>query len=392
MVSPEAPFPALGGGAQRIASLLHYFAGRGSQVHLLTFQECEAPRQVVQQHFKIPLPPNGRSLSARVLRNASRLVRGVPPLIDRLAGFETALQETLAGQHYDLIVLEHFWLAPYVETLRQYTRQLFCDLHNIESSFFESLGNSEVGLLGPAKRMAHHRFARLCRQLEAELLPRFDGVFVTSRADAERLRPLGLGPKLQLYPNAIAWHEPRTEAKQESIVFSGNLEYHPNQQAVAWFAAAIWPLLRAEFPTLHWRLVGMHPEAVRPYVAGLEGVTLVGPVEDALAEIAQAKVSVVPLLSGSGTRIKILEAWAAGTPVVSTALGAEGLDGAPGEHLLLADDPRSFAEAVGRLLREASIRQQMARQARQLYEERYHWRAAWQELDASALAKAAGQK
>ena len=109
-------------------------------------------------------------------------------------------------------------------------------------------------------------------------------------------------------------------------------------------------------------------------------VEFTGAVDDAIERISSAKVAVVPLLSGSGTRLKIIEAWAAGTPVVSTTIGAEGLTARDGEHLLLADDPASFAAAVSKLLASPAERGRIAQAARRLYERDFTWNAAWEAL------------
>src|SRR5207244_2804424 len=110
----------------------------------------------------------------------------------------------------------------------------------------------------------------------------------------------------------------------DCVVFSGNLEYHPNVEAVRWFRREIWPRVRAHFPKLEWHLVGRNPQTVRRWIAGDDRIVVTGPVENAVESLGPAKVCVVPLRSGSGTRFKILEAWAAGRAVVSTTLGAEG--------------------------------------------------------------------
>jgi glycosyltransferase involved in cell wall biosynthesis len=130
-----------------------------------------------------------------------------------------------------------------------------------------------------------------------------------------------------------------------------------------------------------WKIVGKRTEGILNIVHGDPRIELTGFVEDAVASLATAKVAVVPVLAGSGTRIKILEAWAAGTAVVSTTLGAEGLDCRDGEHLLVADDPDSFAAAVSQLLDSAERRGQIATAGRKLYEERYTWPSAWRRLD-----------
>ena len=369
LVCPEAPYPVLGGGAQRISSLIEYFAARGYAVDVLTFVPCEAPPELVREILCVPLPANGRSLGVRILRNAGRLVRGVPPLIDRLAGFEAGIRAELGARRYTLILLEHFWVAPYVDLFRNYAGRVWCDLHNIESQFFRTLAAAS----GAGAALAHNRFARLSERLEADLLPRFDGCLVCSGEDAELVR----GVRVAVYPNTIGWYERQEVEKRDELVFSGNMEYHPNQQAVRWFHANVWPKLRSRFPGLRWRLVGMHPEAVSGVVCGDERIELTGFVPDAMAEIARARLSVVPLLAGSGTRIKILEAWAAGTAVVSTTLGAAGLPGC----LRIADGAEAFERAVAELLGDGGERRRLEDAGRKAYEQRFHRQAGWSVLD-----------
>jgi glycosyltransferase involved in cell wall biosynthesis len=165
------------------------------------------------------------------------------------------------------------------------------------------------------------------------------------------------------------------------VVFSGNLEYHPNRSAVRFFARDVWPRLREGRPNLVWRLVGKNPGAVAEFTAADPRIEVSGPVEDAVAELARSRVAVAPLLAGSGTRLKILEAWAAGLPVVSTPLGAEGLGARDGEHLLLAQGASAFAAAVDRLLACSDLRRSLASGGRLLLEKEFTWPAAWRKLD-----------
>ncbi len=178
-----------------------------------------------------------------------------------------------------------------------------------------------------------------------------------------------------VYPNAIPLVDRRPREEQDVIVFSGTLEYGPNRTAVQYFAAKIWPRLRQTWPDLKWRLVGRHPEAVEKYVRGDSRIERTGPVEDAIPHLAAAKVAVVPVLSGSGTRLKIVEAWAAGTPVVSTSLGAEGLPTVNGENILLADDAAGFAAAISKLLSSSAERERLAQAGRNRYERELTWNA-----------------
>jgi glycosyltransferase involved in cell wall biosynthesis len=168
---------------------------------------------------------------------------------------------------------------------------------------------------------------------------------------------------------------------EEAIVFSGNMEYHPNHAAVRFFRREVWPRLRDRWPLLVWRLVGKNPAAVERFTVGDPRIEVAGPVVDAVCELARSRVAVVPLLTGSGTRLKILEAWAAGLPVVSTSVGAEGLPVRDGETALLADGAEAFAGAVTRLLTCKELRQRIGSAGRLLLEKEFTWETAWKKLD-----------
>jgi glycosyltransferase involved in cell wall biosynthesis len=218
-------------------------------------------------------------------------------------------------------------------------------------------------------------------RLEREWLPRYTWVLAVSETDAGAVRRIAPSARALVYPNAIPAVPRPPRAEEDVIVFTGNMEYHPNVSAVRFFRREIWPLLRERWPALVWRLVGKNPAAVARYTAGDSRIEMVGPVDDAVGELARAKLAVVPLLAGSGARFKILEAWAAATAVVSTTLGAEGLEARDGENLLLADSAPAFAEAVSKLLASPEDRQGLGMAGRRLLENRYTWDAAWRKID-----------
>jgi glycosyltransferase involved in cell wall biosynthesis len=301
----------------------------------------------------------------------------VPPLIDRFAGFEEQLAPVLNRRRYPVAVIEHFWCAPYAAAIRPYCDLLVLDLHNVESELAATHARAASGL----ESRLHRRFADAYKKLEREWIPKFDLVLATSEEDRGRI-----GHKnVVVYPNALPLLELPSVAEENCIVFSGNLEYHPNIEAVRWFASAIWPRLREQNAGLTWNLVGRNPEAIASIVKDVPAIRLIGPVEDAVAAIASARVAVVPLLSGSGTRFKILEAWAAKRAVVSTTIGAEGLGARDGEHLAIADDPASFADAVQGLLDDRGRARTLGAAGRALYLDRYTWPAAWKKLQLSGI-------
>jgi glycosyltransferase involved in cell wall biosynthesis len=373
----------MGGGALRTASLVEHVARR-FETDVIVFREPGAenpqkrfPAGLVRSVAVIELPMHRRTASARAWRNAVRLARGVPPLVDRFAGCGPAIEAAIAGRRYDLGIVEHFWCAPYLEQLGAACRRTVLDLHNVESVLHERCAFAESG----AVAFAHRVFARASRRMERHWLPRYGQVLAPSEEDARAVRAVAPEARLLVYPNAIPEAPPPPRSDEESIVFSGNLEYHPNRSAVRFFAREVWPRLRAEWPGLVWRLVGRNPEAVTEFIAGDPRIEVTGPVDDAVAELARSRVAVAPLLAGSGTRLKILEAWAAGLPVVSTRLGAEGLGARDGQHLLLADGAADFAAAVSRLLACSNTRASLAIGGRLLLEKEFTWAAAWRRLD-----------
>jgi polysaccharide biosynthesis protein PslH len=383
VLAPETPYPLAGGGALRTASLLHGLA-RSHDIDLIVFRQPGAadprtslPQGLAQRICVIDLPANGRSFAARSLRNTVRLIRHVPPLVDRFSGFEHQVAAAVAGQRYDLGIIEHFWCARYWNQISPVCGRTVLDLHNVESVLHERCAQAESG---PAA-FAHRVFAEAALELERAWLPRFSCILAASACDAALVQTRAQETCIIVYPNAVPLTPLPVVERRHAIVFSGNLEYHPNVSAVRFFRQEIWPGLRERWPDLIWRLVGRNPLAVRSWTGGDSRIEVTGPVDDAIHELAQAEIAVVPLLAGSGTRLKILEAWAAGSPVVSTSLGAEGLPVEDGRHLLIADGAEAFAGAVSRLLEDCALRQEIAEGGRALLERAFTWEKAWQSLE-----------
>lgn len=380
-LAPEAPYPLAGGGALRSASVLEFLARRYA-VEAIVFRQPGAPNpgetippELVHRLSVIDLPRHARHTLARVARNARRLARRAPPLVDRFSGFEGEIASHLKGR-YELAVVEHFWCAPYWEQIAAHCKKVVLNLHNIESAWHQR--QARVAPQGSA--LAYSVFEQASLALERRWLPRFALLLTTSEEDARRVRLIAPATRVEVYPNAIPWIEPQRRAEEEVIAFSGTFDYDPNRSAVRHFRRHIWPLLRERWPKLRWRLVGRNPEAVKRYVQADPRIECTGAVDNAVEQLAAAKVVVVPILAGSGTRLKIVEAWAAGRAVVSTAAGAEGLPAVSGQHIMIEDDAEKFAEAVSRLLASPLLRNRLGVAGRALYEKEFTWQAAWDRL------------
>ena len=223
------------------------------------------------------------------------------------------------------------------------------------------------------------------RRYELGACCRFDGVITMSKVDARLLRSrLPRHPCITDVPNGADTDyyrfSPRL-AEGNDLLFVGNFDHSPNVDGVRFFLREVFPLVKASVPEARLFIVGPGPYHSLEEVASNPSVIPTGFVEDTRAYMERCTVFVAPILAGGGTRVKILEAMSAGIPVVSTTLGAEGLDVTPGTHLLIGDTARAFAEAVIRLLHNPDMRQRLRSNARSLVETHYSWTVIGERLE-----------
>jgi polysaccharide biosynthesis protein PslH len=231
--------------------------------------------------------------------------------------------------------------------------------------------------------------ARRWRALQSRFAGEADAVVVCSELDRRRLgaRNAVVIPNGYEAPDAYA---PRP-GQSRAMVMIGRFAYPPNADGARFFVREILPRIRARLPDATVRLVG-RDEGLLEDLRDLDGVTVTGEVPDVADELARARTVVVPLRAGSGTRLKVLEAFAFRVPVVATTLGCEGLDAVPDRHLLVADHPVDFAAACVRLLTDGELHDRIVREAWALFEARYRWediRRSVRELATSLIHRAA---
>ena len=262
-------------------------------------------------------------------------------------------------------------------------------LHNLTWHWYLSRARRAGGAEALALRAEAARY----RRHVVGLLPRFHTVVPVSTLEADEVRALGL-TRVELIPTGVDTDAlrpaPDPPPEPSRLLFTGTMSYAPNHQGIRWFAEAVWPRVRAVLPDARLDVVGKDPpEAVRA-LDGRDGVTVHGFVPSMAPYFASADAVVVPILAGAGIRVKIVEAMAAGRALVSTSLGWEGLAHLePGRHLLVADEPEPFADAVLRLLGDPELRARIAADARDLAEREYDWRGLGDRLE-RVLRAAAG--
>jgi polysaccharide biosynthesis protein PslH len=365
------PYPATNGSKLRIYNLLRVLASR-HEVTLLSFADrpdadpaAPALRALCRDIHVVPWTPFDPG-SAHALRG---LLSSMPrSLVDTFSPVMARRIETILAQDRpDLVVASQVATASYAEYF-----------HDTPALFEEV----ELGVLydrftrapTAAQRVRHGLTWLKHRRYLSRLLPHFRACTVVSETERSLLATaVPHAPHIEVIPNAVdvaATASVKSTRNPNGLIFAGSLSYFANHDAMRWFLADVFPHIRRDWPAAQLTVTG------DPGDASLEptpGVTLAGLLDDVRGAVASAAVSVVPLRIGGGTRLKILESMALGTPVVATSKGAEGLDVVNGEHLLIADEPRQFADHVLTLLRDPVLRERVAGQARELVARRYDW-------------------
>jgi sugar transferase (PEP-CTERM/EpsH1 system associated) len=389
------------GGKLRTWHLMRQLAQR----HAITFlsyadpdqpgEDIDGMRAVASEVITIPKRDPAKGTLAFYLDAARHLVARRPYAVAKYgsAEYRQAVADALARTSYDLVVCD--FLPPAVNLPRQLPCPSVLFTHNVEAEIWRRHAETTSNALTRVLYRAQHR--RMLR-FEQETLRRFDGVLAVSDADREtfgRLYPGAAARPIHVVPTGVdtTFFSPATDAIEaaspaasRTLIFTGSMDWLPNEDAMLFFCRDILPLVRAEEPDVTLSIVGRAPTPAVKRLAAEQGVLVTGRVDDVRPYMREAAVYVVPLRIGGGTRLKIFEAMAMAKAVVSTTVGAEGLPVTGGEHLLVADEPRSFARAVVRLLRDLEKRRSVEQAARQLVVANYDWSVVAGDLE-EALAR-----
>jgi len=325
------------------------------------------------------------------LRLAANLFSSLPYIVSSHYSrpFALALRRCLDNSPVDLILCE--W-SPYAVYLKE-TADIKAVIvaHNIEARIWRRYYETEPGVL---KKWYIGRQAVKVDAFERAAFRAVDGATAVSSEEAAAIKSFNPDLPVQVVENGVdldyfAPSDP--PPRPDRLVLTGAMDWRPNQDAAVYFVEAIFPLLRYKFPSLEVTLVGREPPRRVVELGRVDGVTVTGTVDDVRPYISEAAVYVVPLRVGGGSRLKILEALAMKKAVVSTSVGAEGLEVTPGRHLELADTPQQFAQKVSILLHDAPRRTQLGEAGRRLVEERYGWDSIAAKLDSFLKEIATGK-
>ncbi len=395
ILTPQLPYPPHQGTSLRNYHIIRGLAQR-HELTLLSFlennQQDEAGsigplKALCWEIVTVPVPPR----SSR-LRFSQLVTTRKPDMAHRLHSdrFNIELRRLLARDKFDIVQIEGIELARAIEAVRLVSpgSRIIFDDHNAETELQRRA--MQVDWSNP-RRWAAAGYSRvqIMRLAQFESWACENADWVTAVSDLDRASLLVLVPDLQtpitVIPNCLDVQQYQASAAPDpafcfDLLFSGKMDYRPNVDAVLWFADYVWPEIMAERPSTTWVIVGQKPHPRLERLKELKGVTITGWVEKIQPYLAGTAVPIMPFRVGSGTRLKLIEAMAAGKAIVSTTMGAEGFAVTHQKELIIADTPQEMKTAVLRLLNQPKERLRLGAAAQKLAIQ-YDWRVVIPRFD-----------
>ena len=389
-LSQVLPYPVDAGPKMRSYYVLRYLV-QEHQVTLVTFvRDTDRPEDIThlaELCHEVHTVPIHRSN----WRDAKFLIQSLlsqePFLIirDQIPAMTEKIRHLVGSGAFDVVHVDQLWMAQYALAARENvstTPRLILDQHNAVHLIPKRLATDETH---PLKQKLLAREAGLLTTYEATVCRSFDHVVWVTEEDRHAVASLtgseanGPPPSTVIPicadPNQIK--PVGSVSAKKRITFLGGLHWPPNAQGIVWFAKHVFPAVWAEVSDAVLTVIGKSPPAE---LAG-PGVDVTGYIADLTPYLNETAVFIVPLHAGGGMRVKILDAWSWGLPVVSTTIGAEGMDVQHGENLLIADTGQSFAQAVTRILQNPALGEKLGRRGRQTVLEKYNWQTIYPTWD-----------
>jgi polysaccharide biosynthesis protein PslH len=384
-LAPRFPLPADTGGKIRTLNILKQLA-KENRVHFACFSfEAEDERltgDLKKLGIEVTLVPMKEStllqkvIGVCFLKTPFSLAKYNTPQMAKV------IKTLMKAQHFDAVHVDHLHMAHYINLFKNTPRML--DEHNVEYKILERCEEVEKS---PVKRHAYHDQAVKMWAFEADMAQRFQCVFACSEDDRVLLNRItsGLIP-IHVVPNGVDTEFFQSGQKTEmenALVFTGSMDWLPNDDGITWFCREILPLVWQTRSDIKVYVVGKNPSAaVKELAAQDKRVIITGRVDDVRSYIERSKIFIVPLRIGGGTRLKILEAMSMQKAVVSTTIGAEGIQYNKDVDIALADSPVQFARKIIDLIDNAKVIKSMGVEGRRLVCEKYDWNVVGEKLNA----------
>ena len=372
----KPPYPPVDGGTLAMDSITQGLLAKGCEVKVLAVETDKHPvrKDALTEHYRQQTGFESVYIDLRV--------KAIPALVAMLCGesyhvkryvsndFAEKLRDILQQEQFDIVHVESIFLTPYVPLIRKYSKaKVLLRAHNVEHLIWKRVAQS---CRNPFKRWYLKHLSLTLRAYELEHINDYDGIVCITRNDADYFKANGCRKAVAVIPFGVEPEEvPQVEAEPDSLFHIGAMDWLPNQESIRWLLEEVWPVVHREVPRAKLYLAG-RKMPVQWMKANIEGVSIIGEVPDAMYFISSKKINVVPLLSGSGIRVKIIEAMSMGKTVVTTTVGAQGIDYTDGENILIANSPQEFASQIKRCLDDEDFCRRVGDAAARLIAEQYN--------------------
>jgi len=371
----KSPWPPLEGGPIAMNAMATGLIKAGHQVKILAINS----NKYSVSHSSIPGDYRLKTgietvyidLSVRPLAAFFNLFTGRSYHVERFITrhFENALTAILKKEKFDIIQFETLFTSPYLKLIRSLSdAKVILRAHNIEHLIWERIAG---GCANPVKKLYLNHLARTLKLYELETLHKVDGIVAITNKDASFFKDAAPDTPVISIPFGMSTDESdevtqiANEGKPPTLFHLGSMNWIPNQEGIRWFIKNVWPVVSARYPELKFHLAGREmPDWLKE--TKIPGIVIDGEVPDARAYMLSHSIMIVPLFSGSGIRIKIIEGMQARKAIITTAIGAEGIAVANGEHLLLAENSEGFVNAIDKCIETPELMHKLGQNAHML--------------------------
>lgn len=376
-IANKTPYPPKDGGSIATFSMTRGFCQLGHEVTVMAMSTSkhpvrleEIPQEIRDEIRFILVDVDTKICPTKALINL--LFSKMPYNAERFVNkeFETKLTLLLMAERFDVIQLEGLYLLPYVQVIREHSKALLSmRAHNIEHEIWERTVKQRSGL----KKAYSSIIARRVKRMEIKGLNSYDAMVPITQRDGDRMKSLGCTLPQHVSPTGINMDDfSKYDATPEfpSVFHIGALDWSPNQEGIEWFLQHCWGKLHEKYPALKFYIAGRNaPDHIKNI--NEPNVVFLGEVDDAYAFMEQKAIMIVPLLSGSGMRIKIIEGMALGKSIISTSIGAEGIGIEHDNDIIIADSPENFTAGIEGLLNNFDKFEAIGRNARKFVAKNY---------------------
>lgn len=373
----KPPFPPIDGGCKAMNNISRGFINNNVDLKILSIHTHKHPFNAnnipKEYHRDTGIESIYVDTKLNVVDALSNLITQDSYNISRFFSpdFDLKLIEVLEENSFDVIHLESLFMTPYMGTIRRLTNApIVLRSHNLEFVIWERMAHAAAN---KAKKTYLKVLASQLKKYEKQVLKEIDAIVSITHEDTQRFKKLGCKKPVITIPFGIDFnhYNPDLSKTQENTVFHlGAMDWLPNIEGLDWFLEQVWPKIFSHNPDLSFHIAGKNMP--KNYITDLNnGLVIEGEVESAREFINSKSIMVVPLLSAGGMRVKIIEGMAMGKIIVSTSVGAEGIDYENKKHLFIADSPKEFTQVINKLMANPELVQSVGNNARELIQEKY---------------------